>query len=283
MSVKRSKSGSRVLAVFEQIARRQPVGVSELSRQLDADKSAVQRAIMTLADEGWIHAAPGSPTRWQLTGHIHLVAHLAHASSSLHHRARPALEALRDESGETVGLTAPDIGRFVVIDVIESRQILRTAPHVGMVVETHDSATGRAVLPYLSPERQVELLGRAPDSATGRAVLPYLSPERQVELLGRAPDARLLKDFAATLRQGYFVSEDDLVGGSINVAAPIFEVDARPVGAVILSAPRERLAPDSYDRVGGMVLRTARQLSRATPDPPRLPRPDAELTTNNGR
>ena len=258
MSVKRSKSGSRVLAVFEQIARRQPVGVSELSRQLDADKSAVQRAIMTLADEGWIHAAPGSPTRWQLTGHIHLVAHLAHASSSLHHRARPALEALRDESGETVGLTVPDIGRFVVIDVIESRQILRTAPHVGMVVETHDSATGRAVL-------------------------PYLSPERQVELLGRAPDARLLKDFAATLRQGYFVSEDDLVGGSINVAAPIFEVDARPVGAVILSAPRERLAPDSYDRVGGMVLRTARQLSRATPDPPRLPRPDAELTTNNGR
>lgn len=240
MTVKRSKSGTRILGVLEQIAQHQPIGVSELARLMDADKSAVQRAIMTLADEGWIHPAPGSQRRWELTGHIHLVARMAQGSSSLRQRALAALAALRDASGETAALTVPDIGRFVVVEVVESRQLLRTAPHVGMVVITGDSATGRAVLPYLPAERQAELLGAAPDAA-------------------------LLAGFDATLRQGYAVSEDDHGGGSVNIAAPVFEVDGWPVAAVLLSAPRDRLKPDGYDRAGALVLQAARELSLARP------------------
>ena len=53
MAVKRSQSAARVLAALEGIARHQPVGVSELARQLGADKSATQRAIMTLAAPVW--------------------------------------------------------------------------------------------------------------------------------------------------------------------------------------------------------------------------------------
>ena len=60
MSVKRSQSAARVLAVLECIARHQPIGVSELARLLQADKSAVQRAVMTLADDGWIRLASGN-------------------------------------------------------------------------------------------------------------------------------------------------------------------------------------------------------------------------------
>ncbi|TAL02786.1 MAG: MarR family transcriptional regulator, partial [Rhodospirillaceae bacterium] len=186
MSVKRSQSAARVLAVLEKIARHQPIGVSELARQLGADKSAVQRAIMTLADEGWIRAAPGTPTRWQPTARILAVAQTALGSDDLRHRARSALEALRDESGESVLLTVPDIGRFVVIDVVESRQLLRTVAPVGMVVPVRGSATSRAILPYMSREQQSELLGGAPDDA-------------------------LLKDFATTIARGYSVSSGDVI------------------------------------------------------------------------
>src|SRR5579859_894639 len=111
VSVKRSQSATRVLAVLEMIARHQPIGVSELARLLEADKSAVQRGVMTLADEGWVHALPDAPTRWQLTGHIHVVAHLAHSRSDLRQRARGVLEALRNETGESIALTTPDVGR----------------------------------------------------------------------------------------------------------------------------------------------------------------------------
>lgn len=240
MSVKGNKSGSRLLAVLEGIARHQPIGVSQLARLLKTDKSTVQRAIMTLVDGGWVHAAVGTPTRWQLTGHILHVAHLAHGSSGLRQRARAALEGLRDASGETVCLAVPDIEGFVLIEVIQSRQLLRMVPHVGIVVP-------------------------AGATATGRAFLPYLSRSQQMKLLGSAPDADLLAIFDTTLRLGYAIAEDERAGGSINVAAPIFELDGQPAGAVLLSAPKERLPTEQYARVGAMVLQTARQLSLAPP------------------
>ncbi len=240
MSVKRSQSASRVLAVLERIARHQPVGVSELARRLGADKSAVQRAIMTLADNGWICAAPGTPTRWQLTAHIFAVAHIGHGSNDLRRRARSVLEALRDESQETVLLTVPDIRRFVVIDALESLQLLRTVPSIGLTVPVRGSATSRAVLAYMKSEKQIALLGEAPDAAQRR-------------------------EFEATRRRGYAVNDGDVVQGSTNIAAPIFEADGQPIAAVVVSGPSERLTPKRHPTVGAMVLAAARDLSRNAP------------------
>lgn len=240
MAVKRSQSASRVLEVLERIARHQPVGVSELARLIDEDKSAVQRAIMTLADEGWIQPAAGGLTRWELTGHIHAVAQMAHGGNDLRRRARAALEVLRDESGETVLLSVPDPRRFVVIEVLESRHLLRTAPMVGMT----------------APAR---------DSATGRALLPYMRPDRQVELLGEPPDPHLLEDYAATRARGFSVNHGDIAVGSTNIGAPVFEIDGRPVAAVVVSGPSDRLSPAQHDRIGALVMRTAKSLSRGGP------------------
>jgi DNA-binding IclR family transcriptional regulator len=240
VSVKRSQSASRVLAVLEKVARHQPIGVSELARVLEEDKSAVQRAIMTLADEGWIRTAPGTPSKWQLTAHVLAVAHMGNMNSDLRQRARSALEALRDRTDETVLLTVPDIRRFVVIDSLESRQMLRTAPRIGMSVPVRDSASSRAMLPYMSLEQQIELLGKRPDAA-------------------------LNKDFAATIKRGYSVSDGDVIAGSTNIAAPILELDGRPAGAVVVSAPSERLTADRHAKVGALILQTARSLSRSPP------------------
>ena len=43
-------------------------------------------------------------------------------------------------------LAVPDSGRIVVVDVLESPQIIRTAPYVGMVISFEDSASGAALL-----------------------------------------------------------------------------------------------------------------------------------------
>ena len=67
MAVKRSHSAARMLAVFEAVARTQPIGVSALARDLGADKSAVQRDLMTLADAGWIATSPVGNGQWELT------------------------------------------------------------------------------------------------------------------------------------------------------------------------------------------------------------------------
>jgi DNA-binding IclR family transcriptional regulator len=236
MTVKRSRSASRVLTVLESIARHQPIGVSTLARELAADKSAVQRAIMTLADSGWIHHAAGAPTRWQLTARILAVAHMGHSGNDLRQRARATLEALRDECGETVLLTVQDMLGFVVIEAIESRHMLRTVPHVGMAVPVRGSATARAMLPYMTEERQTQLLGNPPDAASR-------------------------EEFAATRARGFSVSDGEVTTGATTIAAPILEVDGRPSAAIAVSAPSGRLPAADHARIGAMVCRAARKLS----------------------
>jgi len=238
VAVKPSSVGSRVLAVFEKIALRQPIGVSELARLLDAEKSGVQRAIMTLAEEGWIRAAPGKPTRWELTAHIHSVAQYASGGHhDLRRHARSALESLREQTGESVLLNVPDGGQFIVIDVLESPHYLRSAPPIGMIVSSRGSATSRALLPFMTREEQIEFLGGPPDQA-------------------------LIQDFAATVARGYVISRGDVVAGSTNIAASIFDKDSRPIGAVLVSAPNDRTTVENYERLGAMVSSTARKLSR---------------------
>ena len=236
MAVKRSHSGSRILSVLEAIASQQPIGVSALARLLDEDKSAIQRALMTLADEGWIRTVSEPPTRWELTAHILAVAYAAHGSNDLRRRARPLLERLRDDTGETVLLVLPDAKNFVIADVIESRQMLRMVPDIGDVIAPRNTATGRALLAYMA-----------------RAA--------QIDMLGAEPDAQLLAGFAATRACGYAISEGETNPLATNIAAPIFENDGSAVAAIVVCGPRERISPSLHDTIAETLLRAARELS----------------------
>jgi IclR family acetate operon transcriptional repressor len=232
-----------MLAALERIAQHQPVGVSELARLLDTNVAAAQRAIATLAEEGWIRSAPGKPMRWELTAHVHTVAQHAYGSHDLRRRARGTLEELWRESGESVLLIVPDGTKFIVIDVLESPHFLRSAPPVGLVV----------------PPRA---------SATAWSMLPYMPPEEQRAFLGMQPDARMLHEFSATRDRGYAVSRGDVFLGSTNIAAPIFEMDGTPIGAVLISVPNDRAGPGEEARLGALALATARRLSRGSPPQP---------------
>lgn len=246
MSVKPSQSAARVLAALDKIAEHQPVGVSELARLLGANLAATQRAIATLAEEGWIRVATGKPTRWELTAHIHIVAQHAYGSHDLRRRARGPLEELWKETSESVLLNVPDGGNFIVIDVFESPHHVRSSPPIGYVIPPRASATAWALLPYMSPEQQALYLGEAPDEA-------------------------LLDKFRQTLEKGFAVSQGDVSAGSSNIAAPIFEIDGRPIGVVLISVPGERGDRERLEQLGHMVMETAARLSRGAAPKIKLP------------
>lgn len=242
MAVKRSSSATRMLKVFEAIAASQPIGVSALARALEADKSAVQRDLMTLADAGWIRAAPngngaGSGSGgWELTPRILTLAHPPHSADGLRQLARPALEHLRSTTGETAYLAVPDGGHFVVIDAAESTQVLRMVPPVGLIVPVRGSATARAILPHLPREEQEQMLG-TPVTEAMRA------------------------EFAATKARGYAVNNGDIDASAVAMAAAILGKDEIPVGALVLSAPSDRLGPDRWAGIGEQLHGAAQRLS----------------------
>lgn len=222
------------------MAAHQPVGLAGLARMIDADKNAIQRALVTLHEAGWIEPATGAAKGWELTSRIFTVAGWSQGRNDLRSRAKAELDALRETSGETSLLTVPDNQHFVVADVVESRQILRTAPAVGTIT---------------LPDR----------SATGFAILPYLPTESQIAMLGQPPDGALLKRLQRTLRDGYAVAVDTPVQGITVVAAPVFDSDSLPVAAICIVAPNDRATRGKLAEFAELVVNAAKRLSRGAP------------------
>ena len=236
MAVKRNLSAGRMLAVFETIARAQPIGVSALARELGADKSAIQRDLMTLADAGWIGQAPEGAGQWELTPLVLTLARPPHSSASLRARTRPVLERLRRATGETAYLAVPDGDHFVVVDAAESHQMLRMVPPVGIVIPIARSATGRAVLAALPEGERAAVLGET------------VSPALAAEL-------------AETRERGFAINDGDIVGGALAMAALVRDAGGAVAGSLVLTAPAERLTGDARLAAGRAVRDAAAELS----------------------
>jgi IclR family acetate operon transcriptional repressor len=217
-----------MLAVFELVVRHQPIGVSALARELGADRSAVQRDLMTLADAGWIQTVPGARGQFELTLHILSLARPPHSSHDLRQVLRPLLERMHAATGETVYLTLPHQNGFMVVDALESKHVLRIVPPVGISVPMDGSATARAFLPYLPPEEQAIILGGAPSHA-------------------------MQSDFAQTRKRGYAVNDGDIVPGSVAIAAPVLEPSGRPVGAIVVVGLSDRIVPELWPEIGAKL------------------------------
>ena len=240
MAVKRSQGIARALRMIDLVAAQQPVGVSALARLLDEDRSAVQRAVLSLADAGWLRQAPDAPRHWELSAHLFTIAHLPQSGTDLRDRARKGLEALSEATGETAFLAVPDGRRFIVIDVIESRHMLRMAPRIGEIIEPEMSATGRATLAWLDPGEQEAALDRPVSQAQAR-------------------------EYEAVRARGYAVSIGEVFSGATNLAAAIFDARGRPMAVAGLCGPTERLDGAHLARAGEGLARLARQLSRSAP------------------
>lgn len=225
-----------MLTVFEAVVAEQPIGVSALARRLDADKSAVQRDLMTLADARWIKAAPGAGGQWELSPHILTLARPPHSTDNLRLLARPLLNRLCMQTGETVYLAVPEHDHFVVMAAAESHHLLRIVPAVGIVIPMERSATARAVLPYLPAADQQRLCG---------SVTPSME-----------------QDFAETRARGFAVNDEEIQVGSVAIASAVLDGSGRPVGSLVLTGPAERLGPVRREEVGTLLRDAARQLAQ---------------------
>jgi IclR family acetate operon transcriptional repressor len=234
-----------MLFVLEEIARNQPVSIAELARLMEEDKSGIQRSVMTLADAGWIAMTPGMSSRWQVTSHIQVVAKIARENDNMQRTARGVMEKLRDAVLETVVLLVPDVRQFVVIEVVESKQLVRTAPKVGLVIPAHDTVTARAYLPFVGPSEQTEFLGRTPGDA-----------DLETFELSRS------RGYAAGTHSYAHTNEGREAIGSASIAAPVLDLDGHPVALLLISGPSERLPTERQEELGQLLVRAAQEISR---------------------
>ena len=235
------------LHVLEEVARRQPVGVSELARSTGMAKSSVQRCLVTLQHAGWLRMVDPEHARWGVTTKPLGIGLRAAGEEGLRDMALPYLEELRDITQETIHLSVCDGGSLIIIARRDSPQAVRTFIEIGTRVPVHAAASGLAILAQLEANDLDRVLGNDLSGYTSTTIVDR--------------DA-VLAEVERTRERGYAVNDASWWRPDVcAVAAAVTSASGRPVAAVAISVPASRFGPERARDLGEHVLQTTAKIS----------------------
>jgi DNA-binding IclR family transcriptional regulator len=137
--------------------KEQGLSLSQLAKELNLPRSTVQRIVAALDDENFLIAA--SPT-----ARVRLGPALLQITKSVRFElaqiARPYLEELSRETGETVDLAVLDGVKAVFVDQVQGTHRLRAVSAMGVSFPLYCTANGKAMLAALDPESFSRLKSR---------------------------------------------------------------------------------------------------------------------------
>src|SRR5262249_38655847 len=217
------QSVSRALDILEAFAvGQEELGVTELSRKLKLHKNNVFRLLATLETRGYVEQDKDA-------GNYRLgMRTFEVASVFLHHlgltkQARPALEQLAAETGETAYLAVLEGPWAVCVDMVETSHAVRVVSQLGRRLPAHATALGKVLLAF-RPQEELEQLWKQHEltAVTPRAIT---DPTRLGEELGQAA------------AQEFALEDEECAPGVRGVAAPVRDYQKRVVAAVGVVGP----------------------------------------------
>jgi len=230
------------------LGRIQPAGVSEIARDIDLPKSTVQRALMALAEAGWIEATGRDQTRWSLTVKAGLaVGGADFATRKLRMTAFPVMEELRQRTRESVYLAIRDGHEIGLVERLDSLAPVLHAWPLWRGGAMHSTSLGRAILADL-PEDELEAYLARP--------LRVVGSQKPVTIEG------LRAELDETRRRGFAASLGDNLPDENAVGAAIRDPGGRPFAAISISAPATRMNKAACLEVGALLADGARRIGQ---------------------
>jgi IclR family acetate operon transcriptional repressor len=237
----------RSLNVLEAVAAHQPVGVAELSRRLELPKSTVQRSLVTLAEVGWLEPVDGELTRWALGPSARRLARGHGHEVNLREAALGPMQALRDETNETIHLGVPDgLSWVVLVERMDSTQAVRTFNELGTRTPMHATSTGLAMLAHFAKSRLDAVI------AEGLAAYSRTTVSDPDEL--RAELRRIRK-------RGYALNLRAYRPQVAAVGAAVLDRNGEPVAGLCISMPDSRYQRRLVPHWGELVQKAATDIS----------------------
>jgi DNA-binding IclR family transcriptional regulator len=227
----------QLLLAFD--SREQELGVTELAARVGVHKSTASRLAATLAARGFLERPPGSEA-FRLGPELGRLGLLALAGRELVELARPVMERLAEDTGETVNLAVLEDGEAVNVAQVEGRHIVGVGLWTGRRTKLHCTANGKVLLAFSGAP-----IDRPLEAFTERTITSVRA---------------LRSELAAVRERGWATAVGELEDGLHAVAAPVLDPRGRCEGALSVSAPSYRMPAERLAEVAVLCARAAEEI-----------------------
>ena len=221
------------------------LSLTQIAERVGIHKSTVHRLLATLESRRFVN-------RNEATGLYHLglrfieMASLVLKDVDLQRWARPYLQHLAEECGETVDLAVLDGTHVVYLEVVESPQRVKIAAAVGQRLPAPCTASGKVFMAFL-PDDHVAAIIEA--GLTRHTEQTLVSPKD------------LHEDLRRTRQRGFAISEQEYEKDINAIAAPILNGSGYPVAAIAVVGPSYRLPHERMQQIGLLVLEATKAIT----------------------
>jgi len=237
----------RALAALEVLANRSTeCGLAEICKTLKLHKSTAHRLMMVLEQHRLVDKNPDTG-RYRLGLKLFEFGSKAFGAIDLRRHAKPYLDRLQSEFGETVFFCMLDDGQVFYIEKIESQQSVRTACTVGSRAPAYCTAVGKAMLAEL-PDTAVSEIIR-------RSGLKAVTPNTITTVAAFKAELRAIRV------RGYAIDNEEKEPGLRCVSAPVRSESGKLLAALSVSGPAFRLTKERVPEIGKAVMQAAGELS----------------------
>jgi DNA-binding IclR family transcriptional regulator len=202
----------------------EPLSLKLLSAETALHPSTAFRILGALTGHGFVERT--NEGRYRLGLKLLQYGGKVHAKVDLLTEAKPIMEWLRSQLGETVNLTVREGDEVVYIERAVSNRMMRVEQLVGSRAPLHVTAVGKLFL--------AEGGEKACRDYARRTGLPKFTPNTITS------QAKLWQQAEAAQRQGYALDNEEAELGVGCIAVPVRNSQGTLVAALSVSAPRER-------------------------------------------
>jgi len=157
--------------------------------------------------------------------------------------AAPFLKDLCNQYRENVNLALLDGADVIYVDVIEGSQRVKLAAVPGQRLPAFCTASGKAILAFLSEDKVKHVLDRGMPRYTQTTV---------------ASAEKIFEGIQEIRERGFAISEQEFEDGINAIAAPICN---QPIASISIAGPAYRLTREHMFEIGPILFETAKKIA----------------------
>lgn len=241
------KSLARALRVLECFSLEQPeLGVSEIARMLDMQKSTVFNILSTFQQSGYVMKNPQTNKYYLGFKTLHL-SYIVNQHLGLREIMLPALTKIAEASHEVCYFGILNNDEVLYIEGVYPSTQQATRNILGERAPLFCTGLGKAMLAFLPPEKIDRITADKLKAYTGHTLSDRMA---------------LLNNLAEIRTNGYSVDNMEHEFGVRCVAVPLFGANGAVMGAVSVSGPSPRFDPETIIQDANLIKEVIQPLQK---------------------